>query len=44
MQRMWNVICFVIPVTNGATGVVIKGLKGFLGTVSGKHLYWRHRT
>jgi hypothetical protein len=29
--------CFVIPVINGATGIVTKGLKEYLETISGKH-------
>jgi hypothetical protein len=29
--------CFVIPVINGATGIVPKGLKKYLETVPGKH-------
>jgi hypothetical protein len=36
-QRMWNMKCFVIPVTTGATGIVTKGLKTFLETIPGKH-------
>jgi hypothetical protein len=27
IQRMWNVKCFVIPVTIGSTGIVTEGLK-----------------
>jgi hypothetical protein len=29
--------CFVIPVIVGATGIVIKGLRKYLETISGKH-------
>jgi hypothetical protein len=34
---MWNIICFVIPVIIGATGIVTKGLKNYLETILGKH-------
>jgi hypothetical protein len=27
IQRMWNMKCFVISVTIGATGIITKGLK-----------------
>ena len=27
IQRMWNMKCTIIPVVNGATGTVTKGLK-----------------
>jgi hypothetical protein len=33
---MWNMKCFLIPVTIGATGIEMKGLK-YLETVTGKH-------
>jgi hypothetical protein len=29
--------CFVIPVIIGATGIVTKGLKKYLETITGKH-------
>jgi hypothetical protein len=34
---MWNMKYFVIPVIIGATGIVTKGLKKYLETISGKH-------
>jgi hypothetical protein len=34
---MWNMKCFVIAVIIGATGIVTKGLKKYLETISGKH-------
>jgi hypothetical protein len=34
---MWNMKCFVIPVIIGATGIVTKGLKKYLKTITGKH-------
>jgi hypothetical protein len=27
IQQMWNVLCFVIPVIIGATGIASKGLR-----------------
>jgi len=27
IRRMWNMNCFVVPVTTGANGLVTKGLK-----------------
>jgi hypothetical protein len=38
IQRMWNMKCFVIPVMTGATGIVTRGLKKYLETITGKHL------
>jgi hypothetical protein len=37
IRRMWNMKCFVIPVITGATGIVNKGLKKYLGTIPGKY-------
>jgi hypothetical protein len=37
IQRMWNMRCFVILVIIGATGIVTRGLKIYLETISGKH-------
>jgi hypothetical protein len=37
MQRMWNLKCTIIPVTNGATGIVIRSLRKNLEAVPGKH-------
>jgi hypothetical protein len=37
IQRMWNMKCFVIPVTIGATEIVTKELKKYLETIPGKH-------
>jgi hypothetical protein len=37
IQRMWNMKYFVIPVIIGATGIVTRGLKRYLGTITGKH-------
>jgi hypothetical protein len=34
---MWNMKCFVIPVIIGATGIINKGLKKYLETISGNH-------
>jgi hypothetical protein len=33
---MWNMKCFVMPVTFGATGTIIKRLKKNLQTIPGK--------
>jgi hypothetical protein len=39
IQRTWNMKCFVIPVSTGATGIVSKGLKSkYLETIPGKNL------
>jgi hypothetical protein len=37
IPRMWNMKCFVIPVTTAATGIVTRGLKNYLETIPGKH-------
>jgi hypothetical protein len=37
IQRMWNMICFVIPVIIGATGIVSKSLQKYLETIPGQH-------
>jgi hypothetical protein len=37
IHRMWNMKCFVIPVTIGATGIVTKRLRIYLATMPGKH-------
>jgi hypothetical protein len=34
---MWNMKCFVIPVINGATGIVSKSLQKYLETITGQH-------
>jgi hypothetical protein len=49
---MWNVKCFVIPVTIGSTGIVTEGLKISVNNTrkavdtlcSKKQLYYGHRT
>jgi hypothetical protein len=37
IQRMWNLKCTIIPVINGATGIVTRGLRKNLEAVPGKH-------
>ena len=37
MQRMWNMKCKIIPVTNGVAGIVTNGLKKNLEAIPGKH-------
>jgi hypothetical protein len=37
IQRLWNMKCFVIPVTTGATGIVSKSLQKYLETIPGQH-------
>jgi hypothetical protein len=37
IQRMWNMKLMIIPVINGATRIVTKGLKKNLESISGKH-------
>jgi hypothetical protein len=37
IQRMWNLICMIIPVISGATGVVTRSLRKNLEAVPGKH-------
>jgi hypothetical protein len=34
---MWNMKCFVIPVSIETTGIVTRGLEKYLGTIPGKH-------
>jgi len=36
-QRMWNLICAIIPVIIGATGTVTRRLRKNLEAVQGKH-------
>ena len=37
IQRMWNLKCKIIPVINGATELVTKGLRKNFEAISGKH-------
>jgi hypothetical protein len=37
IQRMWNLKCTIIPVINGATGILTKSLRENLEAISGKH-------
>ena len=37
MQRMWNMKCWIIPVINGANGIVAKCLKKNLEDIQGKY-------
>ena len=37
MQRMWNLKCTVVPVINGATGIVTRSLRKNFEAVPGKH-------
>ena len=37
VQRMWNLKCTIVPVINGATGIVTRSLKKNLETIPGKH-------
>jgi len=34
---MWNLKCKIIPVKTGVTGIVTKGLRKHLETITGKH-------
>jgi hypothetical protein len=36
IKRTWNTKCFIISVITGATGIVTKGLKKYVETMSGK--------
>ena len=36
-QRMWNVKTTVIPVTNGATGTILKSFRKYVGNIPGSH-------
>jgi len=45
IQRMWNLICTIIPVIIGATGIVTRSLRKNLETVPEKHsLYSLQKT
>ena len=37
IQRMWNLLCTVVPVIIGATGIVTRSLKKNLETIQGNH-------
>ena len=37
IQRMWNLKCTIVPVINGATGIVTRRLRKNLEAVPGKH-------
>jgi len=37
MQRMWNLICTIVPVIIGATGTITTSLRKNLEAVPGKH-------
>jgi len=37
IKRMWNLKCTIVPVINGATGIVTRRLKENLEAVPGKH-------
>ena len=37
IKRMWNLKCTIIPVINGTSGIVTRGLRKNLETVPGKH-------
>ena len=37
IQRMWNLKCTIIPIINGATGIVTRSLRKNLEVVPGKH-------
>jgi hypothetical protein len=37
IQRMWNLKCTLIPVINGATGIVTRSLRKNLEAIPGKH-------
>jgi len=37
IQRMWNLICTIVPVIFGAIGIVTRSLKKNLETIPGKH-------
>jgi hypothetical protein len=37
IQRMWNLMCAIIPVMIGATGIVTKSLRKNLEAISEKH-------
>jgi len=34
---MWNLICTIIPIITGATGIVMRSLRKNLEAVPGKH-------
>jgi len=37
IQRMWDLKCTIIPIMNGATGIVTRSLRKNLQDVPGKH-------
>jgi hypothetical protein len=37
IQRMWNMKCFVLPVTIVATGILSRRLQKYLETIPGQH-------
>jgi hypothetical protein len=37
IKRIWNMKCFIVPVTFRATGMVTKVLNGNLEAIRGKH-------
>jgi hypothetical protein len=37
IRLMWNMKCMIIPVTDGAIGILTKGLKKTLEAIPGKH-------
>jgi len=37
IKRMWSLKCTIVPVINGATGVVARSLKKNLEAIRGKH-------
>ena len=37
IQRMWNLKCTIIPIINGATGIVTRSLRKNLEDMPGKH-------
>jgi hypothetical protein len=37
IQQMWNLKCTIIPVINGATGIVTRSLRKILEAVPDKH-------
>jgi len=37
MQRIWNMKCTIVPVINGATGIVTRSLRKIFETVPGKN-------
>ena len=37
IQRMWNLKCTIVPVINGATGIVTRSVRKNLEVVPGRH-------